>query len=441
MKRLIICVILGSIGFFLAPVNNFTSAAEAGTQLPPVAQPVVREGDFAIRLAEALGIGTALSETEAESHLAEMGILPANGWIADYPVTPDTLDALYRAVGEAAEANRLPMNKEEALKKYSELTETLGLLIRPDEDVADAQVPPQADYASYTDSSVISSYYYNQGPPLVTYYTPPWDYYDTYRWVPYPFWWGQTWFGGFFILNDFYTFRKVAVVENHGNRYVTHKRVTNHFYDWGKKRFGRVDPFHRPEGYRFPGLRHEWNGRGFGDGHAQRGAEPKFKRYSRREGSFRERQIGRRDGFSHGSGNDGFQRRASMPGINYFGRNKGAGTFESSTRPGPVGESHRETGGTFEKRSNRFKQDAFETFGRRPSDFSQSFGSRVIKRGGMEFRNHSFSSGGRRLSAQPFSDSGRRADQGFSRGGTSRGKPFSGGGFSRGGSFGRGGRR
>jgi hypothetical protein len=441
MKRLIIWVSVGSTALFLAAASHLAWAAEAGAELPPVEQPVVREGDFAIHLAEVLGMGTALSETEAEGLLAEMGILPTNGWIADYPVTPDTLDALYKAVGEAADANRLPMGKEEALKKYSELTATLGLLIRPGEDAAHAQEAPQADYGSYSNSSELGSYYYNQGPPLVSYYTPPWDYYSIYRWVPYPFWWGQTWFGGFFILNDFYTYRKVVVVEKHGHRYVTHKRVTNHFYDWKRKRFGRVDPFHRPEGYRYAGLRHEWDGRGFGDSHALRRTEPNFNRYFRSEGSFRGRQIGRRDGSLPGE-NNGFRRRPSMSGINSFGRNdEGTRTFESSARQGRFGQSHREMGGAFENHSNRFMRDGHGTFASRPGAFGQSFTTDVVKSGGAGPRSHFFSSGGSRFSPQSFSNSSSRAGRGFSSGAAVRGGGFSSGALSRGPGFGGGGRR
>jgi len=347
---------------------------------------------------------------------------------------------LYKAVGEAADANRLPMSKEEALKKFSELTATMGLLIRPGEDAFLAQAAPQADYGSYSNSSELGSYYYNQGPPLVTYYTPPWDYYSIYRWVPYSFWWGRAWFGGFFILNDFYTYRKVVVVEKHGHRYVTHKRVTNHYYNWKRKRFGRVDPFHRPEGYRYAGFRHAWNGRGFGHGQAQRRNEPTYKRYSTPGGSFRERQIGRRDGSLPGE-NHGFRGRPSMSGINSFRRNEGTRTFQSSAGRGRFGQSHREMGRAFENHSNRFTRDRHGTFGRRPGAFGQSSTTGVVKRGGAGLRSHSFSSGGRGFGTQSFSNSSRRAGHGFSRGAAVRGGGFSGGGFSMGRSFGGGGRR
>jgi hypothetical protein len=66
---------------------------------PPVGQPVVSEGDFAVRLAFALAVVTTEDEVEAESRLGEIGIAPRNGWIADYPVTPDIVAELRRPTG------------------------------------------------------------------------------------------------------------------------------------------------------------------------------------------------------------------------------------------------------------------------------------------------------------------------------------------------------
>lgn len=63
------------------------AAEESPTTVNPqaVAPPLVREGDFAFELAEALKIGTPQDEAAAESMLASIGIAPHNGWIADYP--------------------------------------------------------------------------------------------------------------------------------------------------------------------------------------------------------------------------------------------------------------------------------------------------------------------------------------------------------------------
>jgi hypothetical protein len=65
---------------------------------PPVSAPLVREGDFAIKLNSGLGFGSADDEVEAENRLADAGISPENGWIADYPVTPDVIGELQQAM-------------------------------------------------------------------------------------------------------------------------------------------------------------------------------------------------------------------------------------------------------------------------------------------------------------------------------------------------------
>lgn len=85
---------------------------------PPIEQQLVREGDFAVRLASALGISATDEEVEAESRLGEAGITPRNGWIADYPVTPDIICELQKAVGTAADAGKLSVGRDEALKVF-----------------------------------------------------------------------------------------------------------------------------------------------------------------------------------------------------------------------------------------------------------------------------------------------------------------------------------
>jgi hypothetical protein len=82
---------------------------------PPVSQPLVREGNFAIKLVEVLKLGTAKNEAEAESRLASIGIAPKNGWIANYPLTPDIIGELRRAIGLALDSGKIAMNKDEAL--------------------------------------------------------------------------------------------------------------------------------------------------------------------------------------------------------------------------------------------------------------------------------------------------------------------------------------
>ena len=90
-------------------------------QAPPVRRSLVREGYFAMKLAEGLKIGEARSEAEAESQLALIGIAPKNGWIADYPMTPNIIGELRNAVGEAADSNKIAMKKDEAIKVFEGL--------------------------------------------------------------------------------------------------------------------------------------------------------------------------------------------------------------------------------------------------------------------------------------------------------------------------------
>ena len=53
-----------------------TQFGETATQPPPIAQALVREGDFAVQLAQALKMEQAKNEAEAESALASAGIAP-----------------------------------------------------------------------------------------------------------------------------------------------------------------------------------------------------------------------------------------------------------------------------------------------------------------------------------------------------------------------------
>jgi hypothetical protein len=86
-KKIIVFVL--SLFLLLAPAMAFAQTGQAKTGAPPVEQPLVSEGSFAVRLASALSVATTDDEVMAESQLGDLGIAPRNGWIADYPVTPD----------------------------------------------------------------------------------------------------------------------------------------------------------------------------------------------------------------------------------------------------------------------------------------------------------------------------------------------------------------
>ena len=114
MKKLIVAITVGFL--FLIPVISYAQPEQNVQMAPPASQVLIREGDFAIKLVEVLRLGTAKNEAEAESMLASAGIAPKNGWIANYPLTPDIIGELRRAIGAALDSGKIAMKKDEALK-------------------------------------------------------------------------------------------------------------------------------------------------------------------------------------------------------------------------------------------------------------------------------------------------------------------------------------
>jgi hypothetical protein len=278
-------------------VYNGQPPAPAGRKAPPLEQPLVPEGAFAVQLVQALNLGQTEDEAQAENMLSAAGIEPKNGWIAGYPLTPPIIVEIEKGVAGAADAGKLAMGKDRALQAVADLKSKLGLSIAPGPAPAAPPEPagkagntviykyidknggihftdryesipreyrdktemiqqpahpqvseapaPGAEIAGPAESpegqtvvpsppaEVVNNYYDNPGPPVITYYAPPPDYYYLYSWVPYPFWCSGFYFGGFFILNDFY--RHVVF---HGRRCF----VSNHFYQSGHRQFYTVDP-------------------------------------------------------------------------------------------------------------------------------------------------------------------------------------------------------
>ncbi len=243
------------------------NSGESAGQPPPIAQTLVREGDFAMKLAEALKLGQAKNEAEAESTLASAGIAPKNGWIADYPVTPDIVGELENAVGTAADSGKLRMEKVEALKAFRTAAVELQLPIIAEipNEYTESSSPTASQYA---EPSAIDNYYETEGPPVVTYYTPPPDYYYLYAWVPRPFWCSGFFFPGFFILHDFH-----RVAFRHSRPFV----ITNHIRDPGTGRTFALDPSRRQGGSIF-GRKDTLPKTGFNSTEARRGAQSIFER-------------------------------------------------------------------------------------------------------------------------------------------------------------------
>ena len=144
-------------------------------EVPPVQRKLTREGFFALRLAEALKVGEVKSEADAESKLASMGILPRNGWIADYPLTPNVIAELENAIGEAADSGKIAMKKDEALKVFRDLIVSL--------ENEQAEVEPINGQQPYSEGYVYPRFYYY--PYFYPYYYPSPYYFGYYRFYPY----------------------------------------------------------------------------------------------------------------------------------------------------------------------------------------------------------------------------------------------------------------
>jgi hypothetical protein len=203
-KRLTIMLAAGLFLYaFAAYATDYGSQSSETQQIPPVAQTLVREGDFAIKLAAKLDLGSPTDEASAEDMLAKAGVVPLNGWLSDYPMTPVIVGQLQESITRATAEGKLSMNTEEATGRLYALATELNLPTPagPESQPAEGQKAP----AEKSGPTVINNYYYDQGPPIVTYYPPPADYVYLYSWVPYPTWWFGFWFPGFFICHNFTT--------------------------------------------------------------------------------------------------------------------------------------------------------------------------------------------------------------------------------------------
>jgi hypothetical protein len=118
-----------------------------------------------MKLAEVLKIGEVKSEAEAESRLAQIGIAPRNGWIADYPVTPDVIGELQNAIGAAADSGKLVMKKDEAIKNFQGLIADIQSQYAGAESPPEEQPPPEPNYYPYPYYPYYYPYYYSYDYP------------------------------------------------------------------------------------------------------------------------------------------------------------------------------------------------------------------------------------------------------------------------------------
>jgi hypothetical protein len=133
------------------------------------------------------------------------------------------------------------LGKEGALAAFDSALAEYGLAVQPD---TTGEVSGELAPEAYPDSGVVNDYYYNEGPPVVTYYLPPADYAYLYSWVPYPFWGWNTWYPGFYVLADF-NVRVKGHGHRHGHRFDHGEFISNHFRDRDTGRIHRIDPAKR----------------------------------------------------------------------------------------------------------------------------------------------------------------------------------------------------
>ena len=229
MKRLYLAILTVSM-FLVLPA--FAIAGEYAPDIKPapsVGQQVVREGDYAVELVQALKIGPQQGEADAETALANIGITPKSGWISDFPVTPDIVADIQASVDAAADAGKLPIGKADADQALVSLNNEIGIEVTPA-----GEAGAEGNYAedeAYTEPTVIENYYADEGPPVVTYYAPPPDYAYLYAWDPFPFWCNGFWFPGYFVLNDFnFVFFGHDHFGHFGHHFGFHDRADFRFY-------------------------------------------------------------------------------------------------------------------------------------------------------------------------------------------------------------------
>jgi hypothetical protein len=412
MKKAFITII--TISLILMPLAVFAQSDRSSSEAPPVSQALVPEGDFALKLATVLKLGTPTSEAQAEEMLTSVGIAPRNGWIADYPVTPDIIGELQDGVATAADSKKLPMEKAEALKAFQDLTTEFGLAVVPGSSGQYAENQPRPD------PTIVNNYYDEEGPPVVTYYPPPSDYGYLYGWVPYPFWYSGFFFGGFFVLHDF-----------HRVVFVGHRRcvISNHVFNPVSRTVARIDPVGRRTGEALR-TRDISRNRGFNSTEARRGADSIFQRSRERAATMTTDQ---------GSGGSRFaQPRAGGRSEEQRFTNKGNNTQPFNSR----GERSVNQPSNFERRNDMNSRASSPREGRSfsgPSVTSErSFSSPSAGIRSSESSGRSFSAPGRSFSAPSTGSSSTCANchggnSSFGRGGSGSSSGFSGGSFSRGG--------
>jgi len=217
-------LILLAASLVAAPYIATVNAKSSPSGPPPIEQPLVREGEFAVELATALNLTSSHDEAAAEDRLVSINISPRNGWISDYPMTPDIIAEIRDSAARSVSSGNLQISETNAAGIVDKVSVAMNLPVKYAGETygyesssqyrLPAAAPPPRD-SEYVEPYAVEDYYNDNEPPVVTYYPPPYGYAYLYDWVPDPFWWDGFGFGGFFILGDF-------------DRHHHHHHITNH---------------------------------------------------------------------------------------------------------------------------------------------------------------------------------------------------------------------
>ena len=143
---------------------------------PPIEQPLVREGEFAAELASAFNLTSLHDEAAGESYLASVNIMPKNGWISDYPVTPDIIAEVRDSAARSASSGNLQISETDAVGVVDNVSMAMNLPVKVNyesnlEHQSRSAPPPEA--YEYLEPSVVEDYYDDNKPPIVTLLSAP----------------------------------------------------------------------------------------------------------------------------------------------------------------------------------------------------------------------------------------------------------------------------
>src|SRR5208337_3430751 len=128
MKTILVIFLAASL--VPAPYTALVNAKSSPSGPPPIAQPLVREGEFAVELATALHLTSSRDEAAAEHYLVSINIAPRNGWIADYPVTPDIIAEVRDSAARSASSENLRISGTDAAGIVDKVSIAMNLPVK-----------------------------------------------------------------------------------------------------------------------------------------------------------------------------------------------------------------------------------------------------------------------------------------------------------------------